>query len=99
MSKYKDPCICDCGESMERDFHLEHTRGGVDCMNQDYEFEGPNGTRLYAASYLPNQIEDAKKKHPGREFKLKNGCYLPVIKNRGDKLRYLKEYGNYEEYD
>lgn len=65
---------------------------------KDYHFHGDDGCRMYAASYLPNQISEAKRVHPGREFKLVNGAYIPVIKNRTDRKKYLKEM-NYIEYD
>jgi hypothetical protein len=46
---------------------------------------------MYAAAYLPNQIDEARKKHPGTDFRFVNNCYLPVIKNRTHKLKFLKE--------
>jgi len=72
---------------------LDHNGGNADSQMMDYSMDGPNGTRLYTASYLPTQTEEMKKKHPGRDFKFRNGCFLPVIKNRRDKLQYLKERG------
>jgi len=65
---------------------------------KDYDFEGSAGTRMYTASYLPTQTEEARKRHKGTEFREHNGCLLPVIKNRTHKLRYLKER-NFVELD
>lgn len=91
---------CECGSESMRDIVSEHASGTVDSQMREYTMEGSTGTRLYGASYLPHQIEEAKKNHPGREFKLVNGCYLPRIKHRRDKLQYLKEYrGGYVELD
>ena len=97
-SDKKQPCP-NCSKSAERDIAADHNGGVMDSQMREYTMEGSTGTRMYGASYLPQQLEVAKKKHPGRDFKLVNGAYLPVIKHRRDKLRYLKEYGNYVEYD
>lgn len=89
---------CECGKRAKRDFVAEHTNG--DRYGFDYEFDGNTGTRLYAASYLPHQMTDLiRRKHKGTDFRLYNGAYIPCIKNRSHKLRYLREYGNYVEYD
>jgi ribosomal protein L37E len=80
-----------CGKMAYQDLVTQHSSGGVDSQMREYEFYGSNGTRMYAASYLPNQIDEARKKHPGTDFKLHNGCYIPVIKNRRHKLKFLKE--------
>ena len=95
--KQVEPCP-NCGGQAHHDLIADHS-GGVDSQMREYEFYGEHGTRLYSACYLPHQLEDAKKKHPNRQFRKVNGCYLPVIKHRRDKLQYLKEYGNYVEYD
>jgi putative FmdB family regulatory protein len=87
-----------CGKRASRNIIAEHCDGTVDSQMREYSMDGSTGTRLYAASYLPSQIEEAKRKHPGRDFRLVNGCYLPVIRNRRDKLHYLKEHG-FVEYD
>ena len=89
---------CTCGKVAVRDLIAEHCDGGVDSQMREYQFEGDTGTRMYAASYLPNQMDEARRKHPGRDFKEVNGAMLPVIKHRRDKLKYLKEFGNYVEY-
>lgn len=51
---------------------------------------------------LPNQLEDAKKRHPGAEF-IRNGkSYVMRIKNRAEKLQRANERwgkGNWEEFD
>jgi hypothetical protein len=95
-SKVKCP---KCGRMANQNLLVQHSSGGIDSQMREYTMEGACGTRLYGASYLPQQLEDAKKKHPNRRFRLVNGCYLPVIRHRRDKLQYLKEYGNYVEYD
>ena len=89
--------LCACGGVAHRDRRAELASGAVDCMNRDYSFDGESGTRLYGASYLPNQRDEAHRAHPDTEFKVYNGTLLPVIKNRRHKLRYLKEHG-YVEY-
>ena len=91
------PCI-KCKADANHSVILDHKAGGVDSQMREYQMEGNNGTRLYGASYLPHQMEEARRVHPGRDFKLVNGAMLPVIKHRRDKLRYLKEMG-YIEYD
>lgn len=87
-----------CGRMANQNLLAQHRSGGIDSQMREYQMEGSNGCRLYAASYLPNQIEQAKKIHPGREFKFVNNCYLPVIKNRTDRKKYLNEMG-FVEYD
>ena len=96
MKKQKCP---ECGKRAIRNLIAEHASGTVDSQMREYSFDGETGTRLYGASYLPNQKEIAKKKHPGVDFIEHNGCLLPRIHNRREKLRYLKDYGNYIEYD
>ena len=98
MKDCMKPQKCDCGKVADRDLLAEHGSGNVDSQMKDYQFDGPNGTRMYAASYLPHQMSEAKRVHPGREFKLVNGAYIPVVKNRTDRKKYLREM-DYIEYD
>ena len=93
----KQPCP-NCSKSAGRDIAADHSNGTVDSKMREYTMEGENGCRMYAASYLPHQMSEARRVHPGREFKLVNGAYLPDIKNRTDRKKYLKEM-NYVEYD
>lgn len=76
----------------------DHKYGNVDSQMIEYHFEGSNGTRLYPCGVLPNQIDETRKKNPNTEYKFHNGCYLPVIKNRQHKLKFLKDNG-FEEKD
>lgn len=95
--KYRKTRKCPkCGNKAYHDFVTDNKSGNVDSQMREYQFDSDTGTRLYTASYLPSQIEEAKRKHSGRDFKLINGAYLPVIKHRRDKLKYLKEYGYVE---
>lgn len=87
-----------CGKRAYHDFVSDHKYGNTDSQMREYSIDGSSGTRLYTASYLPSQVDEMKKRHPGRDFKFINGCYLPVIRNRTDKLKYLRER-NYVEYD
>jgi len=86
-----------CGRMAHQNLLAQHSSGGIDSQMREYQFYGDNGTRMYAAAYLPNQIDEARKKHPGTDFRLHNGCYIPVIKHRTHKLKFLKER-NYTEY-
>lgn len=95
--KQEEPCPT-CGKQAYHDLIADHSGGGVDSQNREYEFYGERGTRLYAGAYLPNQIDEARKKHPGTNFVLYNGCFIPRIRNRRHKLQYLKER-NFIEYD
>lgn len=88
-----------CGRMANQNLLAQHSSGGIDSQMREYQMEGDNGTRMYAAAYLPNQIDEMKKKHPNRQFRFVNGCYLPVIKHRRDKLQFLKERGNWIEKD
>ena len=98
--KWKAKAKCPkCSRMAHQNLLAQHGDGNIDSQMREYTMEGIRGTRLYGACYLPHQLEDAKKKHPNRNFRLVNNCYLPVIKHRRDKLQYLKEYGNYVEYD
>jgi hypothetical protein len=82
-----------CGKMAPQNLLAQHSGDNVGSQMMEYNFDGPTGTRLYGASYLPNQIDEARKLHPGTDFKFHNGCYLPVIKHRVHKLKYLKEMG------
>ena len=97
MSKAEWTDNCTCGAVANRDIVTEHKSGNVDSQMREYQFDGDNGTRMYAAAYLPHQMEEMKKNHPNRKFKLVNGAYIPVIKHRRDKLQFLKERGNWVE--
>lgn len=100
IQEYKDNLKCpECGERSEHAYALDHADGTADSQMREYTIYGDNGTRLYGASYLPNQAAEAKKNHPGVEFVNHNNCLLPVIKNRTHKLKYLKQYGDYVEFD
>lgn len=88
---------CECGGSAHRDFQTEVCGGVLDSQHHEYDFEGSTGTRCYAGAYLPQQKEEMVKNHPGREFKLRNNCYLPVIKDRMDYKKFLSER-NFIEY-
>jgi len=44
-----------------------------------------------------NQIEQAMKLHPGTDFKRFGNSFRPLIRNRGHKLKVMKEAG-YSEY-
>ena len=95
--KQEEPCPT-CGKSAYHDLVADHSGGCVDSQNREYEFYGSTGTRMYSAAYLPNQIDEARKKHPGTDFVLHNGCYIPRIRNRRHKLQFLRERG-FIEYD
>lgn len=86
-----------CGKMSHQNLLAQHQSGGIDSQMREYQFYGDNGTRMYAAAYLGGQEAEMKKKHPGREFVWHNSCWLPVIKNRSDKMKYLKER-NYVEF-
>ena len=88
-----------CGKMAPQNLLAQHKSGGIDSQMMKYQFEGNTGTRMYAAAYLPNQINEARKRHPGTDFRLYNGCYIPVIKHRRHKLKFLKERGNWIEKD
>ena len=98
MSEVSDEAVCPCGKPAKRNRRAEMASGTLDCMNREYDLCGDNGTRLYPASYLPNQAAKAHKEHPGTDFKEINGALVPVIKDRSHKLRYLKEHG-FVEYE
>lgn len=83
----KTKCL-KCNKTAHRDWNAY---GKTDSQMIDYSFESNNGTRLYPCAVLPNQVDEAKKRHPGTEFRMHNGAYLPVIRNRTHKLRFLKE--------
>ena len=92
IDKWKPKVKCPkCGKMAHQNLLEQHKDGSIDSQMMEYQFDGDNGTRMYAASYLPNQIDEARKKHPGTDFKLHNGCYIPRIKNRTHKLKFLKE--------
>lgn len=100
IAKWKEKVKCPkCGKMAHQNLIEQHKGDNIDSQMREYQFEGGTGTRMYAASYLPSQMDEMKRKHPNRKFRLVNNCYLPVIKHRRDKLQYLKEYGRgYVEY-
>lgn len=91
MSKATWTKKCTCGKEAGR--NLTREAGNVDSQMIEYSFDGDGGTRMYAAAYLPSQAKEARERHPGTEFRMRNGCLLPVIKNRRHKLKFLKERG------
>ena len=99
MSRVSEEDVCDCGKAAKRDRKAEIASGALDCNNRDYAFYGEHGTRLHGATYLPQSADRAHREHPDTEFVLHNSALYPVIKNRAHKLRYLKEMGNWVEYD
>ena len=100
VDKWKSKAKCPkCGKMANQNLLEQHKSGNADSQMKEYEFYGDNGTRMYAAAYLPNQVDEMRKRHPNRQFRFVNGCYLPVIKHRRDKLQYLKERGNWIEKD
>jgi len=96
MKDCMKPQKCSCGKIAIRDLVAEHCDGGVDSQMREYQFYGNTGTRMYAASYL--DLVEAKRVHPDTDFKFHNGCYVPDIKHRTHKLKYLKEM-NFVERD
>lgn len=72
--------------------------GETDSQMMDYSFESDTGTRLYPCAVLPSQVEETKKKHPGTEYKERQGCLVPIIRNRTHKLKFLREH-NFIEMD
>lgn len=98
MSESQKEIKCSCGKVAKRDFRTEVCGGVIDSQHREYEFDGSTGTRCYAGAYLPHQKSEMLKNHPGRDFKLRNGCYLPVIKDRQDYKQFLKER-NFIEYN
>ena len=100
ISKWKAKVKCPkCGKMAHQNLLEQHKGGNADSQMMEYQFEGDRGTRMYAAAYLPNQVEEMKKRHPNRKFIFRNGCYIPEIKHRRDKLQFLKERGNWIEKD
>ena len=96
--KWKNRVKCPkCGRMAPQNLLAQHGSGGIDSQMREYQFDSDTGTRMYAAAYLGGQEEEMRRKHPGREFKWHNSCWLPVIKNRVDKLKFLKER-NYVEF-
>lgn len=61
---------------------------------------GYKDTPRYSASLgvSETQIEEAKKLHPQAEWKKFGHSWRPLIKNRPEKLKMMKQ-ANYEEYD
>lgn len=85
---------CGCGGRIIHDFVADHKAGTIDSQMREYQFDGSTGTRLYPAALLTEeQVNKARQQHPGFDWKKHNGCYLPVIKNRQDKKRFLKQKG------
>ena len=80
-----------CGKKAHQNLVAQHASGGIDSQMGEYEFYSSTGTRMYAASYLDNQIGEARKIHPGTDFIRHNNCWLPRIKNRTHRKKYLKE--------
>lgn len=99
MKKLTRTKKCSCGSRAYHDFVADHASGNADSQMREYQFDSSTGTRLYPAALLTKeQVREARKQHPGFDWKKRNGCYLPVIKNRQDKKRFLKQK-NWVEYD
>jgi len=94
IKDYKEKRRCpSCKKMAQHSVILDHKKGNVDSQMREYSIDGPNGTRLYPCAVLPNQIDEAQKKHPGVSWVKRNGCFLPRIHNRTEKLAFLKREG------
>lgn len=99
ITKYKKTRKCPkCGSKVYHDIIADHRGGNVDSQMREYLFDSDTGTRLYPLGVLPNQIDEERKRNPDIEYRLHNGCYLPVVHNRTEKLKLLKRK-NYVELD
>lgn len=49
-----------------------------------------------SGAVLDEDLQAARKMHPGREFKKFGNSWRPLIRNRQDKLKYIKEANAYE---
>jgi len=59
---------------------------------------GENPRYSVSLGVSENQIEEARKLHPQVEWKKFGHSYRPLIKNRAEKHKIMKQ-ANYEEYD
>lgn len=90
---------CECGGRAVHDWVAENKGGIVDSQMTQYPFDGSNGTRLYPCAVLNEKdLAEARKKNPTTEYRQFNGCFIPVIKNRTEKLAFLKR-NNFIELD
>lgn len=80
---------CKCGKKADRDLIAEHCSGGIDSQMREYRFDGDNGCRMYAASYL--DLAEAKRVHKTTDFIWHNECWIPRIKHATHRKQYLKE--------
>lgn len=85
----------ECGRSTYRLSFLKESRARIPFVSISYK-----DTPRYSASLgvSETQIEAAKKLHPATEWKRFGHSFRPLIKNRTDKKRLMREAG-YEEYD
>lgn len=93
IANYQEKRKCECGKIANHSIALDHRYGNVDSQMKEYQFDGENGTRLYPCAVLPSQIEEAKRQHPTTDYIYHQGCYVPRIRNRTHRKRFLKEHG------
>lgn len=98
FSMEKAPLKVRCPVCKKTAYRNWNAYGNVNSQMKEYSFEGSNGTRLYPLAVLPSQLAEARKKNPDIEYREYNGCHMPVVHNRIEKLKFLKRNG-FEEKD
>lgn len=88
-----------CGEQMEFKSVEKYSEQDPD-SRREFVSIGYKDTPRYSATLgvSETQIEAAKKLHPQVEWKKFGHSYRPLIRNRPEKLKMMKQ-ANYEEYD
>jgi hypothetical protein len=96
MADFKEKRKCKCGRMAQHSIVLDHKDGNADSQMKDYSFYGDTGTRLYPCSVTKDGLAEARRQHPGTDYQYHNELYIPVIKNRAHKKKFLREHGYVE---
>lgn len=92
MSERKATIPCKkCGKEMERNYTLEQHGGNLAALNEEHPRYSASG------GVLEEDLAAARQLHPHiTEWKKFGNSYRPLIRNRADKLKFMKQAGAYE---
>lgn len=95
--KHTQPCEV-CGEEMKWRNVLKGSEQDPRTYTEQTNIAFKENIRVSHSMGVPiKQFEEAKKLHPGVEWKKVGNSMCPVIRNRTDKLRIMRQAG-FEEY-
>jgi hypothetical protein len=84
MSQSGDPEICDCGQLMIRNYHREQTN-----TRGDYNDPITSESLAFDAA----DVNEHRRRFPNIDLEIDGRVARPVLRSRGQKVKYLKDRG------